>query len=137
MSSSTEPVLVVERLRREFGRTLAVDDISFSVMPGEILGLLGLNGAGKTTTINMLLVVLQPTSGTILIEGCNIASRRSKALERTNFSAVYAPLPGNLTVEQNLRIFGMLYDVPALSGRIEVLLADFDLLRFRQTKCGL
>lgn len=137
MSSSTQPVLVVERLRREFGRTLAVDDISFSVMPGEILGLLGLNGAGKTTTINMVLGVLEPTSGTIRIEGCDVASRRSKALQRTNFSAVYAPLPGNLTVEQNLRVFGMLYDVPALSERIEALLADFDLLRFRRTKCGL
>ena len=137
MSAFTEPVLVVERLRRDFGRTVAVNDISFSVMPGEILGLLGLNGAGKTTTINMVLGVLEPTSGTILIEGCNIASQRSRALERTNFSAVYAPLPGNLTVEQNLRIFGMLYDVPALSERIEALLADFDLLRFRRTKCGL
>ena len=100
-----------------------MDDISFSVMPGEILGLLGLNGAGKTTTINMVLGVLEPTSGTILIEGCDLASQRSRALARTNFSAVYAPLPGNLTVEQNLRIFGMLYDVPALSGRIEAMLA--------------
>src|ERR1700760_4465371 len=134
--SSIEPVLVAERLRREFGTTVAVADISFSVMPGEILGLLGLNGAGKTTTINMVLGVLVPTAGTILIEGYNIASQRSRALSSTNFSAVYAPLPGNLTVEQNLRIFGMLYGVPALSERIETLLTEFDLQRFRRSKCG-
>ena len=137
MPPSSEPVLVVERLRREFGGTVAVNDLSFSVMPGEILGLLGLNGAGKTTTINMVLGVLVPTSGTITIKGFNVASQRSRALASTNFSAVYAPLPGNLTVEQNLRIFGMLYDVPALPERIETLLADFDLLRFRNMKCGL
>lgn len=137
MSSLQNPVLIVERLRREFGATLAVDDISFCVHPGEILGLLGANGAGKTTTISMILGVLEPTSGTISIEGCDLASERSKALARTNFSAVYAPLPGNLTVEQNLRFFGMLYDVPSLSARIETMLKNFDLLRFRRTKCGL
>src|ERR1700761_4998020 len=108
MSLLCKPALVVERLRREFGRTVAVDALSFSVRPGEILGLLGLNGAGKTTTINMILGVVEPTSGTILIEDFDIASQRSKALGHTNFSAVYAPLPGNLTVEQNLRVFGML-----------------------------
>ena len=137
MSPAAEPVLVVERLCRTFGRSTAVDGISFSVAAGEIVGLLGLNGAGKTTTINMILGVLVPNSGAIAIEGFDIATQRSKALASTNFSAVYAPLPGNLTVEQNLRIFGMLYDVPALSNRIEELLSDFDLQRFRNTKCGL
>jgi ABC-2 type transport system ATP-binding protein len=113
-----------------------VDQVSFFVRPGEIVGLLGPNGAGKTTTINMLLSVLEPSGGTIHIEGLDLAKQRSFALERTNFAAVYAPLPGNLTVTQNLRIFGMLYGVKALSARIETLIAQFDLVRFRDTKCG-
>ncbi len=52
---------------------------------------------------------------------------RGKALEFTNFAAVYAPLPGNLTVYQNLRIFGLMYAVKQLKGRIEALLDQFDL----------
>src|SRR6202044_261225 len=58
------------------------------------------------------------------------------ALERTNFVAVYSPLPGNLTVVQNLRFFGLIYGVARLRERIEALLAQFDLLRFRNVKCG-
>jgi ABC-2 type transport system ATP-binding protein len=102
----------------------------------EIVGLLGPNGAGKTTTINMILGVLQPSSGTIQIEGEDLAARRSQALERTNFAAVYAPLPGNLTVYQNLRIFGLLYGVKNLPERIEALLNEFGLEAFRNVKCG-
>jgi ABC-2 type transport system ATP-binding protein len=115
---------------------VAVDGVSFEVHEGEILGLLGPNGAGKTTTINMVLGVLAPDAGSIAIQGLDLAAHRSRALELTNFAAVYAPLPGNLTVEQNLRIFGMLYGVPRLSVRIAELLAAFDLERFRRTRCG-
>ncbi|MGA2383100.1 MAG: ABC transporter ATP-binding protein [Gemmatimonadales bacterium] len=129
-------VLDVRDLRKAYGRTVAVDGVSFEVHQGEILGLLGPNGAGKTTTINMVLGVLAPDAGTIGIEGLDLAARRSDAIERTNFAAVYAPLPGNLTVEQNLRIFGMLYGVAGLKERIGELLATYDLERFRRTRCG-
>ena len=113
-----------------------MDGISFEVGRNEIVGLLGPNGAGKTTTINMVLGVLEPSAGTIRIEGEDIATHRSHALGRTNFAAVYAPLPGNLTVAENLRIFGMIYGVTGLSERLEALLAQFDLKQFRHTKCG-
>src|SRR5258708_1808698 len=112
----------------------AVEGISFHVEPGEIVGLLGPNGAGKPTAINMVLGVLEPTSGAILIENFNIATHRRQALDLTNFAAVYAPLPGNLTVIQNLRIFGMLYGIQDLSGRIEALLRQYDLEKFRNEK---
>src|SRR5271156_1841341 len=129
-------VLKVERLKKSFGDVRAVDGVSFPVSPGEIVGLVGPNGAGKTTTINMILGVLEPTSGRIEIEGVDLETDRSRALSGTNFSAVYAPLPGNLTVEQNLRVFGMLYSVGNLSERIERLLAVYALPRSRRTKAG-
>jgi ABC-2 type transport system ATP-binding protein len=115
---------------------VAVDRISFAVGRGEIVGLLGPNGAGKTSTINMVLGVLEPDSGSIRIEGLDIATHRSRALERTNFAAVYAPLPGNLTVAQNLRIFGLIYGVADLAARIAEVLEQFDLVRFRDVRCG-
>ena len=129
-------MLSVRDLRKQYGATVAVDGISFEVKRNEIVGLLGPNGAGKTTTINMILGVLEPTSGTILVEDLDIATRRSQVLERTNFAAVYAPLPGNLTVLQNLRFFGLIYSVKDLPARIETLLEQYDLLAFRNTKCG-
>lgn len=134
--SSAPPILAVRQLCKSYRTTPAVDGISFTVDSHEILGLLGPNGAGKTTTINMILGVLEPTSGSIAIDGCDLARNRRQALGRTNFAAVYAPLPGNLTVAQNLRIFGMLYAVPDLRDRMESVLIEFRLERFRNTKCG-
>ncbi len=129
-------VLVVRELAKSYGSVVAVDRISFHVGRGEIVGLLGPNGAGKTSTINMILGVLAPDSGTIEIEGVDLAAHRARALDCTNFAAVYAPLPGNLTVVQNLRIFGMIYGVKRLGERIEEAVEQFDLQRFRNTKCG-
>ena len=132
-----DEVLSVTGLRKRYGETLAVDGVSFAVRRGEIVGLLGPNGAGKTTTINMVLGVLAPTEGRIAIEGIDLATQRSRALERTNFAAVYAPLPGNLSVFENLRVFGLLYGVANLKARIAELLRELDLERFAGTKCGL
>ena len=130
------PVLQTSDLCKSYGALRAVDGVSFEVRRGEIVGLVGPNGAGKTTIINMILGVLQPTAGKIQVDGFDVARRRTEALELTNFAAVYAPLPGNLTVEQNLRIFGLIYAVKGLKARIETLLEEYDLKRFRKTKCG-
>ncbi len=129
-------VLSVSSLSKTFGTLVAVDGISFEVRPNEIVGLLGPNGAGKTTTINMVLGVLEPTSGTVRIEDVDLSRDRRAALQRTNFAAVYAPLPGNLTVRENLRVLGMIYGVKDLPRRIAQVLDDFDLVRFRDVKCG-
>lgn len=137
MSSAAGTVLEVDRLQRRYGALLAVDGISFRVARGEIVGLLGPNGAGKTTTLNMVLGVLQPSAGRVRVAGFDVWRQRSEALSRSNFAAVYAPLPGNLSVHQNLRFFGLIYGVPALRQRIETLLDQFDLRRFRDTRCGL
>ena len=129
-------MLSVTDLCKSYDATCAVDHISFEVDANEIVGLLGPNGAGKTTTINMILGVVAPTAGSIRIRDLDIFQQRSRALACTNFAAVYAPLPGNLTVEQNLRIFGMIYAVANLTQRIEELLQQYDLIRFRRTRCG-
>jgi ABC-2 type transport system ATP-binding protein len=131
-----QPVLAVTGLCKTFGATRAVDDVSFEVKPGEIVGLVGPNGAGKTTTISMVMGVLAPTAGDVSIDGCDIGRRRSQALAQTNFAAAYAPLPGNLTVEQNLRVFGMIYGVRDLTARIDELVGEYDLAPFRKTKTG-
>jgi len=134
---SADIVLSVRDLCKRYGDTAAVDRVSFAVRRNEIVGLLGPNGAGKTTTINMILGVLAPSAGNIAIEGIDLAAHRAEALARTNFAAVYAPLPGNLTVWQNLRFFGRIYGVRDLDTRVEALLERFALQRFRDTRCGL
>ena len=118
------------------GKVKAVDDLDLTVRPGEIFGFLGPNGAGKTTTINMILSVLAPDAGSIHIEGIDLSLKRSQAIGRTNFAAVYAPLPGNLTIYQNLRIFSLLYGVKDIPKRIEEVLKYFDLVKFKDKKCG-
>jgi len=137
LSTSDHPALRVTKACKAYGSVTAVDGISFTVAPGEIVGLLGPNGAGKTTTINMILGVLAPTSGSIAIDDVDIATDRARALARTNFAAVYAALPGNLTVTENLRFFGLLYGIESLNVRVEQLLEEFDLEHLRHTKCGL
>ena len=130
------PILRALALRKEFGGRPAVDGVSFDVAAGEIVGLLGPNGAGKTTTISMVLGVLEPSAGSVEISGVDLARHRSQALERVNFAASYASLPGNLSVEQNLRVFGRLYGVKDLSARIDAVLEELDLKRFRRAKAG-
>jgi len=133
---SAEPVLAVAGLCKSYGDLAAVDGVSLEVRPGEIVGLVGPNGAGKTTVISMILGVLKPTAGSIRIGGVDLAKARSRALALANFAAVYAPLPGNLSVEQNLRVFGMMYGVKQLSARIDALIEEFDLVRHRKIKAG-
>jgi ABC-2 type transport system ATP-binding protein len=129
-------ILEVVGLAKRFPGGVGVDGVSFQVAPGEIVGLLGPNGAGKTTTIDMVLGVLEPTAGTVYIAGLDLATCREAALAQTNFAAAYAPLPGNLTVWQNLRVFALLYGVAGAKRRIEALLDEFDLRAFRDAKCG-
>ena len=133
---TADRVLRVTNLGKHYPGVLAVDRISFAVRRREVVGLLGPNGAGKTTTINMILGVLSPSTGSIRIAGIDLARQRARALAQANFSAVYATLPGNLTVAQNLRFFGLVYNVPRLRARVATLLEEFDLQALQHTKCG-
>jgi ABC-2 type transport system ATP-binding protein len=130
-------ILNVKHLSKRFQKIEAVRDISFAVEAGEIIGLLGPNGAGKTTTISMILGILEPSGGSIEIMGRSMAEHADSIAGDINFSAVYSQVPPNLSVIQNLKVFGLLYDIPNLSGKIEALLEEFDLKRFRNTRAGL
>jgi ABC-2 type transport system ATP-binding protein len=117
----------VAGLTKRYADTLAVDDISFSAAPGATIGLLGGNGAGKTTTIAMLLGLLVPTAGRICMLGHDMARDRFAALARMNFSSPYISLPHRLTVLENLRVYGHLYNVRHMATRIAELAAELDL----------
>jgi ABC-2 type transport system ATP-binding protein len=117
----------VTHLTKRYGDVLAVDDIDFVTPAGATVGLLGGNGAGKTTTIAMLLGLLVPTAGTISVLGHDMARDRFAALARMNFSSPYVSLPQRLTVAQNLRVYGHLYNVPRLAHRIGELADELEL----------
>jgi len=130
-------ILRITDLTKEYVTVRAVDRISFFVNPGEIVGLLGPNGAGKTTTINMILGILKPTSGTIEILGKSLERSRADIMGNVNFAAVYAHVPANLTVRQNLHVFGLLYAVKDLKEKLTELEREFDLGALMNTKAGL
>jgi ABC-2 type transport system ATP-binding protein len=115
----------------------AVNDISFQLKKGEILGFLGPNGAGKTTTIQMLLGTLTPSSGSITYFGANFAQHRIAALKRIGYASGYDRLPARLTVTENLDVVGRIYGItqPRRAQQIEKLLRFFGIweMRNRQT----
>src|SRR3989338_2023406 len=126
-------VVEVRKLTKQFERTTAVNQISFEIYQGEILGMLGPNGAGKTTTIQMLLGVTTPTSGEIRILGLDLNRRREEILAQVNFSSSYVSLPQSLTVWENLRVFAQLYHVRNYREKIDRLLSVFEIAPLRDT----
>jgi len=120
-------VIAADGLKKHYGATRAVDGIDFAVAAGQTVGLLGGNGAGKTTTIAMLLGLLIPTAGSIHILGHDMERDRFAALARMNFSSPYVALPQRLSVAENLRVYGHLYDVRHTNRRIAELAGELDL----------
>ena len=124
-----ETVLDVISLTKDYGSFRAVDDITFSIKEGEIVGLLGPNGAGKTTTIQMLLDLITPSSGEIRYFGKPFPKEREYCLSRINFASAYTHVQSRMTVIQNLRIYAGLYAVVQADKKVEELL---DLLEIRE-----
>jgi len=123
----TNPILEVKNLTKKFGDFTAVNDLSFSIADGEILGLLGPNGAGKTTTIQMLLGVMEPTKGNISYFGNSFETNREQILKRINFSSTYISLPWFFTVMEILDVFSRLYEIPNKNSRIDKLVNEFEI----------
>jgi ABC-2 type transport system ATP-binding protein len=131
-------VLEVKNLVKRFHHFTAVNDISFHMQEGEVLGLLGPNGAGKTTTIQMLLSIMSPTSGSIFYFGKSLQTHRSEVLQKVSFASTYVRLPGRLSIAQNLDIYGRLYGLTAQTrkDRIEKLLNFFHIWDIRNRSSG-
>jgi len=127
----SQPLVEVRNLTKRFGDFVAVDNISFDIHEGEILGLLGPNGAGKTTTIHMLLGLITPTSGSIRIFGLDLARHRETILKQVNFSSTYISLPYSLTVEENLRVVAGLYGLSNITQRIDDVIKKLDMQELR------
>lgn len=122
-----EPVVEVNGLTKVFKSLKAVDNVSFDIYPGEILGLLGPNGAGKTTIIHMLLGLTTPSSGDINVFGFDLKKNREKIIQDVNFSSSYVSMPNSLTVKENLKVFARLYKVKKKEKRISELLKIFEI----------
>jgi ABC-2 type transport system ATP-binding protein len=122
-----EFAIEVDQLVKVYKTTRAVDGISFAIERGSIIGLLGGNGAGKTTTIAMILGLVMPTSGTAKVLGAEMPRQRYQVLQKMNFESPYVDMPSRLTVRQNLTVFGRLYAVEDLGGRIARLAEQLDL----------
>lgn len=101
----------VRDLRKSFGRFTAVDGITFDVARGEVFGFLGPNGSGKTTTIRMLTGSIAPTSGTIDVLGTDVARRPDLVKPRIGYMSQKFSLFEDLTVAENLRFYGGVYDL--------------------------
>jgi len=122
-------MIKTEHLSKRYESLTAVDDVSFEVGPGEVLGFLGPNGAGKTTTIKILTTVLAPTSGWVRVAGHD-PTREPGAVRRA-FGIVFQDpsLDEELTAYENMELHGVLYGVPrrALRQRAEALLGFVEL----------
>ncbi|GAA4536449.1 MULTISPECIES: ABC transporter ATP-binding protein [Nonomuraea] len=116
--------LACEGLRKRYGDVTAVEDVGFSIAPGQAYGLLGPNGAGKTTTISMLVGLLRPDAGTVLVGGTDLAADPRRAKARIGYVPQEIALYPELTGRENLRFFGRLFGLArrGLAARIEEVL---------------
>ena len=130
------PAIAVDHLVKVYKATRAVDGISFALAPGSTTGLLGGNGAGKTTTIAMILGLVLPSAGRVRVLGAEMPRQRYDVLHRMNFESPYIDMPARLTVRQNLTVFGKLYAVEDLPGRIRTLAEELDLTEFLDRPSG-
>jgi ABC-2 type transport system ATP-binding protein len=104
-------VITVDQLTKRFGGNIAVDSLGFNVKRGEIFGIVGPDGAGKSTLLRMMAGIMAPTSGSIIIDGMNVAQNRFNIKESLAYMPQRFGLYEDLTVEENIRFFGRLFGV--------------------------
>jgi ABC-2 type transport system ATP-binding protein len=120
-------VIQVSRLTKTYSGLRAVDDLSFDVAPGEIVGLIGPNGAGKTSTLRCIVGIQSPSRGTVRIGGHDIVREPIEAKRRLAFMADEPHLFEYLTVIEHLRLTGRIYGVADVETRAQALLAELQL----------
>jgi ABC-2 type transport system ATP-binding protein len=139
MSDQSGDVIIdTHHLSRRFGELVAVRDVSISVHKGEIFGVLGPNGAGKSTTIRMLCGILEPSSGSGRVAGCDIVTEPERVKSRIGYMTQRFSLYEDLSVEENLRFYGGIYGIGGrtLTARIADVIARNGLEQRRKQLCG-
>ena len=117
----------VAHLTKRYGQLTAVDDFSFDVQPGEIVGLIGPNGAGKTSTLRCLVGIQRPTGGTVTIGGHDIVSDPVEAKRKLAFMADEPQLFEYLTVAEHLQLTARIYGVRDVESKAGLLLEELEL----------
>lgn len=128
-----EPLVKVRGLQKRYGSLAAVDDVSFDVEPGEILGLVGPNGAGKTTTVECVLGIKQRDHGLVEVFGQDTAGRSRTLRERVGVQLQAAELQDRLRVHEAVELFASLYPKAEDPER---LIAEWGLSERRNTAFG-
>ena len=138
MTATAAAVIEVSGLHKRFGALTAVEDLSFSVRPGEIFGLVGPDGAGKTTTLRMLASVMRPDAGSIVIDGIDVLAQPEQAKRHVSYMPQRFGLYEDLTVDENIRFYADLFEVPrqVWQARADTMLAAADMTQFRKRLAG-
>jgi ABC-2 type transport system ATP-binding protein len=134
----TEAAVITTGLTKNFGHLTAVDDFNLTVQEGELFGLLGPNGAGKTTVVRMLCTLVKPSSGTASVAGYDIREQAAKIRQHTGMVSEGVSLYKDLSIEENLKLLGRLYDLPSgqVTVRIHELLEMFDFREKAKRRVG-
>ena len=136
-------MITVHRLTKQFadlrtGTFTALDNVSFEVKPGEVLGLLGPNGAGKTTCLRILSTVLKPTSGSAFVAGYDVAAHPEQVRARIGFLSNNTGIYDRMTAREMVEHFGRLYGIPeeSLQPRINELFERLQMTNARDMLCS-
>jgi len=134
----SESAVMVENLSRRFGSFTAVDNISLTVMPGEIFGFLGANGAGKTTTIRMLCGLLLPSAGQGKVAGYDILTQSEQIKKNIGYMSQKFSLYPDLTGKENMDFYGAAYGMSrsAINEQIKYLTDRLSMTEFMNRPCG-
>ena len=130
-------IIRLEKINKTFAGTQIINNLSFSVQRGEILGFLGPNGSGKTTTIRLINGVIYPDSGQISVAGFDPVTAGNEVRKRCGVLTESAGLYENMTALDNLLFFAELYEVKSPLSRAKELLADFGLSDATKKKVGI
>ena len=128
--NNDQPIIQIHNLSKSYGKIHALDNVSFDVPKGAVLGLLGPNGAGKTTLVNILTTLLKPDSGTATIAGLDVVKNSSDVRTRIGLAGQFAAIDENLTGRENLQLVGTLYHLSSdkVKKRAQQLLEEFSLV---------
>lgn len=129
MARDAGPAIVVENLQKRYGKTVALDGLSFTGAEGQVLGVLGPNGAGKTTAVRILSTLLLPDAGRAAVLGVDVSAHPQRVRQLIGLTGQYAAVDEMLTGWENLEMVGRLFRMPVKAARVRAdeLLQQFDL----------